>query len=146
MNITQLKYIIFLGVFIAFVSCDSDHLETTPQNSTSTETVFESTDNAKLAINGIAKLMNRNYLGKTGYNGEGTIKMYYGNYPGNYFASAHTSRVKQINHNYYDEPTNRYTYYPWFYYYKIISNANEIIDRIDDVEGPESERQYIKAQ
>src|SRR5699024_8185279 len=76
----------------------------------------------------------------------GTIKMYYGNYPGNYFASAHTSRVKQINANYYDEPTNRYTYYPWFYYYKIISNANEIIDRIDEVEGSERERKYIKAQ
>lgn len=146
MHITKLKYIILLGVFVAFTSCEEDYLETTPQSSTSTATVFEDTDNAKLAINGIAKLMNRKYLSKTGYNGEGTIKMYYGNYPGNYFASNHTSRVNQINSNYYDRPTNRYTYYPWFYYYKIISNANEIIHRIDDVDGPEHERQYIKAQ
>lgn len=146
MTIKKLKYSILLGIFVTIVSCDAEYLETSPQNSTSNETVFESTANAKLAINGIAKLMNRTYLGKSGYNGEGTIKMYYGNYPGNYFASDHTSRINQINQNYYDEPTNRYTYYPWYYYYKIISNANEIIARIDDIEGHENEKQYIKAQ
>lgn len=146
MKLNFIKYAMFLGALFMVVSCSEDFLETTPTNQTSNATVFENTKNAKMAINGLAKLMSRQYLSSQGYNGEGTIKMYYGNYPGNYFVVDHSSRTNQINGNYYDNTSSTYTYYPWFYYYKIIGNANEIIFKIDGTDGPQREKDAIKAQ
>src|SRR5699024_9231382 len=51
-----------------------------------------------------------------------------------------------INGNYYENVTSIYNYYPWHYYYMLISNANEVISQIDFAEGPQWERDYIKAQ
>ena len=145
MKLNILKYITLTGALL-LVACSSDFLETEPTSSTGTSTVFETTANAKLAINGIARLMTNQHLGTQGYNGEGTIKMYYGNYPGNHFMVDHSSRTNQINGNYYDNITSRYNYYPWYYYYKLIANANEVIHHIDAAEGPQTEKDYIKAQ
>ena len=39
-----------------------------------------------------------------------------------------------------------YLVYPWYYYYKIIGNANQVIENIDEADGPEAERQFYKAQ
>lgn len=145
MRINIFKYITLTGTLL-LASCSSDFLETEPTNATGTTTVFESTENAKLAINGIARLMTNQHLGSQGYNGEGTIKLYYGEYPGNHFMVDHSSRTNQINGNYYENITSRYTYYPWHYYYKLIANANEIIHNIDNASGSQREKDYIKAQ
>lgn len=146
MKLNFLKYVFLTGALFIMTSCSEDFLETKPSDQTSNATVFENTKNAKMAINGLAKLMSKQYLGSQGYNGEGTIKMYYGNYPGNHFSVDHSSRTNQINGNYYDNTSSTYTYYPWFYYYKIIGNANEIIFKIGGTEGPQNEKHYIKAQ
>ena len=142
---------IFKTTFIAIIAsillgCSSDYLETFPTSSIGTPTVFESTDNAKLAINGIAKLMTRQWLSSQGFNGEGTIKMYYGNYPGNHFAVALSGWSNIINGKYHENTTSSYVYYPWHYYYMIIGNANAVITYIDDAEGSEREKEYLKAQ
>lgn len=127
-------------------ACSSDYLDTLPTESIGTPTVFESTDNARLAINGIAKLMTIQYLGSQGFNGEGTIKMYYGNYPGNHFNVALSGWASIINGLYHENITSSYDYYPWFYYYMLIGNANAVIVNIDEAVGPESEKSFIKAQ
>lgn len=145
MRFNILKYFILTGAFM-LASCSSDFLETEPTDATSVETVFETTDNAKLAINGMARIMTNQHMGSQGFNGEGTIKMYYGNYPGNHFNVALTGWSNVINGNYYENVTSIYNYYPWHYYYMIISNANEIIHHIDNAEGPQREKDYIKAQ
>lgn len=36
-------------------SCSSDYLDLKPNSSTSTETIFETTENVKLAVNGLSK-------------------------------------------------------------------------------------------
>lgn len=128
------------------LGCSSDYLDTFPTQSIGTPTVFESTENAKLAINGIAKLMTNQWLSSQGFNGEGTIKMYYGNYPGNNFVVALSGWSNVINGRYHDNTSSRYDYYPWHYYYMLIGNANAVIANIDGAEGPQSERDYIKAQ
>lgn len=145
MKMKIFRYIIIAGL-IFNMSCSSDYLETSPTDETGIETVFETTENAKLAVNGIARLMTNQYLGSQGFNGEGTIKMYYGNYPGNNFVVALSGWSNVINGNYNENVTSSYNYYPWFYYYKLISNANEIIKYIDGAEGSQQERDYIKAQ
>lgn len=145
MKLNILKYITLSGALL-LAACSSDYLETEPSDETGVGTVFETTANAKLAVNGIARLMTNQHMGSQGFNGEGTIKMYYGNYPGNHFMVGLTGWANVINGNYNDNTTSIYNYYPWYYYYKLIDNANMIINNIDDAEGPQNERDYIKAQ
>ena len=75
------KILYTLGLTVLLASCGSNYLDTVPQSSTGTATIFETTQNAKLAINGICRLMVNQYLSSQGFNGEGTIKTWYGNYP-----------------------------------------------------------------
>lgn len=76
------KIAYILGISLILSSCAGDWLETEPESSTATGTIFETTENAALAINGICRLMSNQYLSSQGFNGEGTIKTWYGNYPG----------------------------------------------------------------
>lgn len=127
-------------------SCSKDYLDTEPTDETGTGTVFATTKSAALAVNGLAVMMTQQYLESQGFNGEGTIKMYYGNYPGNHFFVNLPGWAAIINSTYNESTASIYNYYPWYYYYKIIANANAIVLRIDDAEGSASEKQFIKAQ
>ena len=82
----KLKNLLYITVGSALLTaCSADYLDTLPQSSTDTGTVFETTENARLAVNGLCLMMTQQYLGQQGVNGEGTIKTWYGNYPGNDF-------------------------------------------------------------
>jgi hypothetical protein len=129
-----------------WTSCADDYLDTAPTASTATNTIFETTANAKLAINGINKLMTRQYLGSQGFNGEGTIKMYYGNYPGNHFFVNLAGWSPIINQEYFENISSIYDYYPWYYYYMIIGNSNSVILNVDNAVGPQAEKDFVKAQ
>jgi len=137
-------YILLAALTVS--SCSKEYLDTEPTDATATSTVFSTTKNAALAVNGLAKMMTQQYLESQGFNGEGTIKMYYGNYPGNHFFVNLPGWAPIINSTFNESTASIYNYYPWYYYYKIIANANAIIARVDDAEGPESEKQFIKAQ
>ncbi|NHB67661.1 RagB/SusD family nutrient uptake outer membrane protein [Perlabentimonas gracilis] len=145
MKTLRVKLLILAGVLM-LTSCGKDYLDTEPTNTTATSTIFETTENAKLAINGINKLMTRQYLSSQGFNGEGTIKMYYGNYPGNNFFLNLPTWAPIINFRYLENVTSIYNYYPWYYYYMLVGNANSVIHNIDDATGPDSDKQFIKAQ
>lgn len=146
MKLEILKHIALIGAIIFAFSCDKDYLETEPTSSTSEKTIFESTENAELAINGLAKLMTKQHLGNQGYNGEGTIKLYYGEIKGNNMVYGLSGWSNTINGNYHDNTSIIHNYYPWYYYYKIITDANKIVESINDAEGPDNEKQYIEAQ
>ncbi|MBQ9184772.1 MAG: RagB/SusD family nutrient uptake outer membrane protein [Bacteroidales bacterium] len=141
------KYIIILAAsLLALTACNKDFLDTTPEDSVAPAVIFQTTDNAKLAINGIARLMTKQYMSNQGYNGEGTIKTHYGEWPGNDLARSYTSYDYIVNFEAYDQQSYYVTIYGWFYYYKLISNANQIIANIDNAEGTESDRNFLKAQ
>lgn len=141
-----------LYTYIALVAsvmasaCSDEFLETTPTNQAAESEVFATTENAAMAINGIAKLMTMQHLSSQGFNGEGTIKMYYGNYPGNNFFVNLSGWAVIINGTYLTNNNTVYDYYPWYYYYSLIAGANNVIHYIDEAEGTEDERAYIKAQ
>ncbi|HAU55412.1 MULTISPECIES: RagB/SusD family nutrient uptake outer membrane protein [Sphingobacterium] len=145
-----MKYIYKIGVLTSAVflllGCKKDYLVKNPTDQVSPSTVFESINNAKMAVNGLSRLMKRQYLSSQGFNGEGTIKMYYGNYAGNHFSIPMTGWSSVVNFEYFSNPQSTYTYYPWYYYYTIISNANALIDNIDSTPGTQEERDFIKAQ
>lgn len=144
-NILKISIAALSGVML-LASCSKDYMNTTPTSSTATPTIFESTENAALAINGICKLMTRQYLSSQGFNGEGTVKMYTGEYPGDNCFVNLPGWSAVINGTMHDNKTTIYNYYNWYYYYMLIGNANAIILNIDDAKGAEAERQFIKAQ
>jgi hypothetical protein len=141
-----LKSFAFLVLLGFFSGCAEDYLETKPTSSTGAATAFESTQNAAMVINGICKHMTRQYLSSQGFNGEGTIKMYYGNYPGNNFVVNLPGWAAIINPTYHENITSTYCYYPWYYYYRLVGDGNSVIANIDAADGPENEKQFIKAQ
>jgi hypothetical protein len=135
------------AVVLLATACEKEYLNTKPESSESPATIFESTTNAKMAINGLAKMMTTQYLGTQGMNGEGTIINWYNNYMGNDSQKCNlTGWTNTINSNWHESPTSNYDIYPWYYYYKLVGNANQVITNIENAEGSENERQFIKAQ
>ncbi|MCW8310807.1 RagB/SusD family nutrient uptake outer membrane protein [Sphingobacterium sp. InxBP1] len=145
-----MKNIVKIGVLMSALfflfGCKKDTLEKYPTDEVPPNTVFESVENAQMAVNGLSRLMKRQYLSSQGFNGEGTIKMYYGNYAGNHFSIPMTGWSSVVNFEYFSNPQSTYTFYPWYYYYTIIANANAIIDNIDNTPGVQTEKDFIKAQ
>lgn len=144
MRIKYIKFIALAGM-LSLASCSKDYLDTYPTNETSPETVFKTTETVEMAVNGLAKLMVTQQISQ-GFNGEGTIKVYYGEYAGNNFRVDLPGWGPIINGQYFDNVTSVYDYYPWHYYYMIINNANAIIDQVDNAEGPTSKKMQLKAQ
>ena len=146
----KIKYFLIAGVVaLSLSSCSEDFLDTAPTAETAPSAVFEASKNVKLAINGCARVMMNQYLSSQGFNGEGTIQMWYGNYPGQDFYVNLNGWALLINQNNHDTPTSSYTYYPWFYYYKLISNANSIIVGIEVNQPTEKlpgENEFLMAQ
>ena len=134
------------AIFAFAVACDKEYMETTPESSTSPATIFETTQNCELAINGMCKMMTTQYLSTQGLNGEGTIKTWYGNFGNDLQRCNQTGWASLWNHTMNESVNSTYLIYPWYYYYKLIGNANQVIENIDNAEGPEAERQYYKAQ
>lgn len=146
----NIKNTLLLLMFIAILSgCSDSYLDTVPTSSTSTKTIFETTTNAKQAINGIARLMVSQY-GEFGqvFCGEGTIKFLFGEYTGENFSRPRLTGWSNVMNSTYIENSDHVSYngYPWFYYYELIGNANSIISSIDATSGTDQERQFIKAQ
>lgn len=130
-------------------SCGDDYLNTLPNDQIATGTAFATTENVKLAVNGLAKMMTNQYLSTQGMNGEGTIKNWYNNFNGNDTQKCNNTGWAPIWNNqasYRTSKTTSYNYYIWFYYYKLIGNANQIIDNVDNAAGTEAEKQFYKAQ
>ena len=138
--------LILSAIAILSVGCAEDYMETAPESSTSPATIFASTDNAKLAINGICKMMTTQYWSVQGLNGEGSIKTWWGNFGNDLQRCNHTGWSGVWNHRYNEDATARYASYPWYYYYKMIGNANQILENIEEAEGPDNEKAFIKAQ
>ena len=145
-----MKYIVRISLILAALSlaaaCSKDYMETAPESSTSPATIFATTDNVNLAINGMCKMMTTQYWSQQGLNGEGTIKTWYGNFGNDLQRCNQTGWAPLWNHTYHESVNSSYLCYPWYYYYKIISNANQVIENVDGAEGPEGERQFLKAQ
>ena len=138
--------LILSALLMLSVGCAQDYMETAPESSTSPATIFSTTENAVLAVNGICKMMTTQYFSVQGLNGEGSIKTWFGNFGNDLQRCNHTGWAPLWNHQYNENASSTYCTYPWYYYYKIIGNANAVLANIDNADGPQSERDFIKAQ
>ncbi|MDL2245809.1 RagB/SusD family nutrient uptake outer membrane protein [Parabacteroides sp. OttesenSCG-928-J18] len=145
---SSIKLLTFASIAtLLFTSCNEDYMNTFPTSSTSTETIFQDTDAAKMAINGMARLMVNQFHSTQTSCGEGTIKFLHGEYMGEHFSRPKlTGWYTVMNGVFMDNDNSYYTRYPWAYYYMLIGNANTFIANIDNAAGLEAERQFLKAQ
>ena len=129
-------------------SCAGEYLDTAPTDSTGATDAVGTTANAMKALNGIAKIMTtqHSYFGG-GFAGENNIMIQYESYPSenynyNYYASGWSPIFNQEFHT---RTNSIYDAYAWYYYYTIAGNANTILANIDNAEGTEAERNFVKA-
>lgn len=129
-------------------SCAGDYLDTAPTDSTGATDAVGTTANAMKALNGIAKIMTtqHSYFGG-GFAGENNIMIQYESYPSeNYNYNHYASGWSPIfNQEFHTRTNSIYDAYAWYYYYTIAGNANTILANIDNAEGTEAERNFVKA-
>lgn len=129
-------------------SCAGDYLDTAPTDSTGATDAVGTTANAMKALNGIAKIMTtqHSYFG-AGFAGENNIMIQYESYPSeNYNYNLYASGWSPIfNQEFHTRTNSIYDAYAWYYYYTIAGNANTILANIDNAEGTEAERDFVKA-
>lgn len=139
--------ILVAALLISFSACKKEYLDTVPTDQVSSESVFTTTTNAMQALNGIHRIMYTQHLSNQHCSGEGAMNIardmmgedvvHTG--VNGYFLSIY----QWLNHR---GETNQLDYYPWYLYYRFISNANMIISNINKATGPASERNSIRGE
>ena len=132
---------VVLGILI-FSSCKKSFLDTAPTNAVSATEAVATTKNGYAALNGIHRIMYVQY-DQQGQAGEGSNNIFrdlMGEdivYP---LANGSTGLIgfmQWITHRNVNASDLRYVYR---YYYRIISNANVLINGIDNAEGPDVDK------
>lgn len=134
---------------LLFSSCSKEYLDTAPTSEISGATILESADNMKMAINGLNRLLRKQWFSSQGWNGQGTTMLYYGEYPGDELTVYLTGWVNTICGKYHDSDNSTYATYPWHEYYMIIGNANAIIVKLEEIENTrtlDADESFVKAQ
>lgn len=144
------KYILssVVLVAVAFSSCKKDFLDTYPTTSVAAADALASTTNAIAAVNGIHRVMYTQYDAQ-GQAGEGSNNIFrdlMGEdivYP---LANGSTGLIGWMrwqNHRNVNAGDLRYLYR---FYYRLIANANILINGIDAVPGPDGDKKMVKGQ
>ena len=144
----NLKKIFISGLLIlALGACKEEFLETVPTSSVSESSVFATTANAMMALNGIHRSMFMQYSnqdeagqGSIGIHmdmlGEDLVMHSAGN--GWFNATYQWSSHRNVN--------GSNVYFIWRFYYKIIANANMIITNVNKAVGPAETKKMIRGQ
>ena len=138
----------FLVCLVVLSSCKKEYLETTPTRDIASETVFQTTGGALVALNGTYRemytsLTNHGNFGQKSYeivaDLMGTdIVLHQAGY--GWFNTDYQYTAIQTSTN--DSRSER----TWYYYYRTINNANRILANIDAATGTPAEKESIKGQ
>ncbi len=137
-----------MAILVGVTSCSKDFLNTAPTSSYDAGMIFTTTDNAKYAINGMHKAMVAQYNSRqnqSGYTGMQILMDVLGEdvvFPtrGNGWW---VNELQWLGHT---DENNWPTLYPYRFFYKLIANANMILDNVDNTVGPEGDKIMIKGQ
>lgn len=134
-----------LAVFCS--SCEKDYLDTKPTDSVSEQDVFAAPANAWAALNGIHRLFYVQYFTQD-QGGQGSMMINYDMLGDDLVMTAagngwYNSTYQWITHRTATASSLRFSYY---FYYRIISNANMLINGIDAAGFPEADRKAIKGE
>lgn len=143
----KILYTSLAACMLVFASCDKDYLEVQPTNAVSDEDVFASTKNLWGAVNGMHRAMffqwgNMDQAGQGGINihmdmlGDDVVMTATGN--GWFNATYQWNMHRNSNAS-----TVQFAYYM---YYRLIQNANLILENVDTAEGSDADKKAIKGQ
>ena len=140
------KSILVFALLMNF-SCAEDYLDTIPTDAVSGSSVFTTTQNAMVALNGIHRMLllrfdSQGQAAEGGVMimrdvmGEDVVMTTRGN-------GWYVSTSSWQNHILQTSGDARFI---WRYYYRVIGNANMILAGINDAEGPQAEKDEITGQ
>jgi hypothetical protein len=148
MKMRNYKLITLAFAVMLFASCEKSFLDTFPTTAVAADDAVASTQNGYAALNGIHRIMYVQY-DQQGENGEGSNNIFrdlMGEdivYP---LANGSTGLIgfmQWTTHRNVNSVDLRYVYR---YYYRIIANANILINGIDGATGPDADKKIIKGQ
>lgn len=148
MKIIQYKLLSLSLIFFLFSSCKKEFLETFPTTSVSATDATSSTQNGYVALNGIHRIMLVQYDAQ-GQAGEGSINIFrdlLGEdivFPLANGSTGNIGWLQWTSHRNVNISDLRFVYR---FYYRIIANANVLINGIDNATGPEADKKIIKGQ
>jgi hypothetical protein len=143
----RIKFIILLsGISFMSFSCSSDFLETASTSSVDQAQMFETTSSAMMAVNGIHRLM---YLpgSSAAQCGYGTFMLWMDMMGEDLvYTKGNAQWQSQAKWTLHRNTTSSHNKFLYKFFYSIISNANMILDNIDNANGLQEEKDYIKGQ
>ncbi|GAB1472676.1 RagB/SusD family nutrient uptake outer membrane protein [Bacteroidota bacterium] len=142
------KYISALLIIatVLTLSCTKNFLETESTSSIDQTIMFKDTKTALMAINGIHRIMydKGNYAPKMGYQ----YYMLWMDFMGEdlVYTKSNAQFMSETNWTRHRDPISQYPRHIYEFLYKIIANANMVLENIDAAEGTDNERNYVKGQ
>lgn len=138
----------FVGLALLGLSCGDDFMETKSTEDVDQEQMFETTDGGMMAVNGLHKLMYTPSLSSSYAQGGYQTFMIWMDMMGEdlVYTVANAQFQSQAKWTLHRNPTSSHLRYHYNLFYIFVANANMIIANIDDAEGPQEERDYIKGQ
>ncbi len=140
---------ILLAVMVVMLSaCKKDWLDTFPTTAVSASDATKTTQNAYAALNGIHRVMYTQYDAQ-GQAGEGSVNIFrdlMGEdivYP---LANGSTGLIGWLRWQTPRNENDGFLRFVYRFYYRLISNANVLIEGIDAAVGPEADKRIIKGQ
>lgn len=139
---------LLMGLAWFSLSCGDDFMETKSTENVDQEQMFETTEGGMMAVNGLHKLMYTPSLSSTYAQGGYQTFMIWIEMMGEdlVYTVANAQFQSQAKWTLHRNPTSSHLRYHYNLFYKFISNANMIISNIDDADGTQEERNYIKGQ
>lgn len=144
-----MKNKIFLAVILAILTlsgCGEEFLETKSTSAIDQTALFSTTESALMAINGIHRYMNQGqtYAPDMGY----STFLLWNEFLGEdlVYTRANAQFVSTANWTLHRNVTSRQLRNVYAMFYTIIANANMIIANIDNAEGTQADRDFIKAE
>ncbi|RZK39729.1 MAG: RagB/SusD family nutrient uptake outer membrane protein [Pedobacter sp.] len=141
--------IILLLTVVLFSNCKKEFLDTKPTSSVDDANIFETTTNAKNVINGIYRYMYQRYStqNQPGHGGMMLQLDFMGEDIGLAVASWYTNTANgAANYIEMRNDADIWVEFPFRLYYRVIGNANAIIDNIDASTGPDADKNMLKAE
>jgi hypothetical protein len=129
-----------------FSSCKKEYLETAPTNAVTEGDVLSSTKNGMAALNGIHRMLYTQHNGSQNQGGEGGMKIMMDALGEDWVQTIGTSWWSG-EHNWISHrnaaSTTTYNHAWYYFYYRIIANANVLINGLGNATGPEAEKQMV---
>ncbi len=147
--ITKKIYILIaLFASISFQACEEAFLDTQPANSVAADQVFANTSSANAAVNGIYRAMTRRYQNSQGHSGYPAHMIIIDVMADDMVLSTvsngwHRGEQQWVSHR---NENGTMPAFGFDLFYRIISNANNVIAGIDDAAGSQEERNTIKGE